>query len=73
MVMVRNLNARIDELSRQCWRGTYFDFERFAELIVQDCVAQVALIGVSNFENEDIMWTVETAIDIIKSRFGIEE
>jgi len=73
MVMVRTLNARIDELSRRCWRGTYFDFERFAELIVQDCVSQIALIGISNFENKDIAWTVETAIDIIKSRFGVEE
>ena len=67
------MNERIDNLSRLCWQGTYFNFEKFAELIVQDCVAQIALIGVTNFENEDIMWTVETAIDIIKSRFGVEE
>lgn len=71
------MNERIRELASQCWDerldGKHFDQEMFAELIVQDCVSQIALIGVSNFENEDIMWTVETAIDIIKSRFGVEE
>lgn len=47
--------------------------EKFAELIIQKCISQIALIGVSNFGNEDIMWTVETAIASIDTHFGIKE
>lgn len=54
------------------WQGEA-SAERFAELIIQDCVAQVALLGISNFENEDIMWAVETSIENIKERFGITQ
>jgi hypothetical protein len=71
------MNERIKELAEQCWDerldGQHFDSEQFAELIIQKCISQIALIGVSNFENEDIMWTVETAITSIKEHFGIEE
>ena len=42
---------------------------KFADLLIRDCVATVALIGVSNYENEDIVWTVEKAIESIKDRF----
>ena len=42
---------------------------KFAELIAQDCISQIALIGISNFENDDIMWAVERSIEIIKERF----
>ena len=46
-----------------------YDLEKFAELIAQDCISQIALIGISNFENDDIMWAVERSIEIIKERF----
>jgi len=48
----------------------------FAELIIQDCLAQVAMIGISNFENDDhgdISWTVSKCIEMIKYRFEIKE
>ena len=45
---------------------------KFAELIIKKCISQIALIGISNFENEDISWTVETAIANIKEHFGIK-
>jgi len=48
------------------------DYEKFAELIIQKCKSQIALIGISNFENKDIMWTVETAIASIEEHFGVE-
>jgi len=59
------------------WEDGHVDWytqfnEKFAELIIQKCISQIALIGVSNFENEDIMWTVETAIANIEEHFGIE-
>jgi len=52
------------------------NFQRFAELIIQDCLAQVAMVGVSNFENDDfgdISWTVGKCIEMIKYRFEIKE
>lgn len=54
------------------WWLSNEDLERFAELIVQNCISQVAVVGTSNFENEDILWTAETAIENIKRHFGVE-
>lgn len=75
------MNERIRELAKQCtswsegstWTSReIFDKEKFAELIIRKCISQIALIGISNFENEDISWTVETAIANIKEHFGIK-
>ena len=52
------------------------NFQRFAELVIQDCLSQIAMIGISNFENDDhgdISWTVSKCIEMIKYRFEIEE
>lgn len=46
--------------------------EKFAELIIQRCISQIALLGISNFENEDINWTVSTAIKNIQEDFGVK-
>lgn len=47
-------------------------YNKFARLIAQDCISKIALIGISNFENDDIMWTVELAIEMIRERFGVK-
>jgi hypothetical protein len=47
----------------------------FAELIIQDCLTQVAMIGVSNFEDDDsgdISWTVGKCIEMIQLNFDIK-
>jgi hypothetical protein len=76
------MNERIKELAKQAEFSknelhTQGDnFQRFAELIIQDCLAQVAMIGISNFENDDhgdISWTVSKCIEMIKYRFEIKE
>jgi hypothetical protein len=74
------MNKRICELAEQCWDlrldgRRYFDQEQFAELIVRECTSQIALIGISNFENDDhgdILWTVSKCIEMIESRFGVD-
>ena len=73
------MNERIIEMAKQCgdWNGQTIEMNdvgiyKFAELIIQKCKSQIALIGVSNFENKDIMWTVETAIASIEEHFGVE-
>ena len=44
--------------------------EKLVELVVQDCVSEIALMGVVNYENEDISWSCRDIIDSIKSKFG---
>ena len=73
----------IQELfSKSCWDKQaevniedFISVEKFAELIVQTCLTQIALIGISNFENDehsDISWTVDTSIEMIKEHFGLQ-
>jgi hypothetical protein len=77
------MNERIREIYKSSlvegttdWAGyqvmTHFDPKKFAELIVKDCISEIAMIGVTNSENEDVAWAVDTAIRNIKSRFGVE-
>jgi hypothetical protein len=61
---------------------TIFDREKFAELIVRECINEIAYIGKANEVFGDrtdrgglnhILWTTETAIEKIKEHFGVEE
>jgi len=49
------------------------NIEKFAELIVQDCISQIAMIGVSNCDNPDVVWAVDKAIQNIREHFEGEE
>ena len=49
------------------------DRHKFAEMIIQDCITQIAMIGVSNCDDPDVVWTVDKAIQNIKQHFGVEE
>ena len=60
----------------------FFDKEKFAELIVRECINEIAYIGKANEVFGDrtdrgglnhILWTTETAIEKIKQHFGVEE
>jgi hypothetical protein len=80
------MNERIKELAEQAETkeiGYYFfDREKFAELIVKECINEIAYIGKENEVFGDrtdrgglnhILWTTETAIEKIKEHFGVEE
>ena len=66
------MNERIKELAEQCWDkrldGLHFDQEKFAELIVQECLDIV--------EGEDDLGSdtksVRLAMKRMKQHFGIE-
>ena len=49
------MNERIKEFAEQCWDkrldGLHFDQEKFAELIVQECLAQADALR-DSFESE---------------------
>jgi hypothetical protein len=73
------MNERIQELVARAYEtcendedsSTTFP-EIFAELIVKDCLSQVAIMGVTNFENDDISWAVDVIIKNIKQHFGVK-
>ena len=70
------MNERIHKLAEESGMTQYVAannkyLESFAELIVQDCVSEVALMGITNFENEDISWSCRAIIDNIKNKFGV--
>ena len=81
------MNERIKQLAEQAtkdkWKlnrymgdpvfdGREIDTEKFAELIVQSCISQIAMIGVSNCDDPDVVWTVDKAIQNIKQHFEVE-
>ena len=41
---------------------SYFNKDKFAELIIQKCISIVALHGISNYENEDISWVCDKIV-----------
>ena len=56
--------------------------QKFAELIVRECINEIAYIGKANEVFGDrtdrgglnhILWTTETAIEKIREHFGVEE
>ena len=88
------MNKRIEKLALKCgaWNQVYepnrflhdhnFDIKKFAELIVRECINEIAYIGKANEVFGDrtdrgglnhILWTTETAIEKIKQHFGVEE
>jgi hypothetical protein len=69
------VNERIHKLAEDSGMTQYVAadnkyLERFTEMVVQDCVAEIALMGVVNYENEDISWACRAIIDGIKTKFG---
>ena len=85
------MNERIRELAEQAGlNAPYgsdheglrdFDYKKFAELIVRECINEIAYIGKANEVFGDrtdkgglnhILWTTETAIEKIKEHFGVE-
>jgi hypothetical protein len=79
------MNRVIEDLKKQCIsrevRGTNafdsymvdkFDSEKFAELIVRKCISEVAMMGVVQYDNEDIAWAVNMIIGNLKETFEIK-
>ena len=49
------------------------EVKKLTGLIIQDCISQIAMIGVSNSDDPDVVWTVDKAIQNIKQHFGVEK
>jgi hypothetical protein len=85
------MNEQIEKLALQAGFNLHNDvidghdfkheIEKFAELIVAECINEIAYIGKANEVFGDrtdkgglnhILWTTETAIEKIKEHFGVE-
>ena len=85
------MNERIEQLAEQCWVHTNkplfgaksphweFDRQKFAELIIRDCIA---IVEPSSYRRAypdnyrggiDCMDTLDDRVEKIKEHFGIEE
>jgi len=71
------MNRVIEQLMKQAgtdssgkWMGVEHA-EKFAELIVRKCISEVAMMGVVQYENEDIAWAVNMIIGNLKETFDI--
>jgi alkylhydroperoxidase/carboxymuconolactone decarboxylase family protein YurZ len=47
--------------------------EKFGELIVRRCISEVAMMGVSQWENPDIAWATQMITANIKDIFEMKE
>ena len=62
------MNERILELAKQAKMKSPSENAlsppeaEFAQLIIQECIQEAAMIGIANFENEDISWTAEKIV-----------
>ena len=77
------MNERIKELEKQCWNHRvngvlvdghlHFDAQKFAELIVQECMACSTWIGKVNTNSVEPVHTAQAINQRIKKHFGVEE
>ena len=72
------MNQRIKELIEQATTEEqdgfrYFDKEKFAELIVRECVASIEKTIDANCETDSEKMGCEFAITDLKEHFGVEQ
>jgi len=79
------MNSRIEELAKECgaWNQVYgnrnfmldehFDIEKFAKLIVKECMDECLRMQLGNqYTPEDLLFQTKYR-KIIKEHFGVEE
>ncbi len=77
------MNERIRELEKQCWShrvdGTlvdgqlHFDTQKFAELLIQQCMACSTWVGKMNTNSVEPVHTAHAINQRIKQQFGVGE
>ena len=69
------MNERIEKMAESCWDyhliagETFFDYKKFAQMIVEECIEQCADYDSNDEWDKGVRW----AANQIKERFGIEE
>ena len=76
------MNERVEELAHQAGLDSFYvpewspwaeEFEKFAELVVRECIEQAH--GVANLRgvNDDMIYGADTAAGRISKHFGVEK
>jgi hypothetical protein len=76
------MNKRVEELAHQAGLDSFYvpewspwaeEFEKFAELVVRECIEQAH--GVANLRgvNDDMIYGADTAAGRISKHFGVEK
>jgi len=75
------MNERIKELADECettyidrWDRKFieFDKEKFAGLIIKECLSKVMEVGEKNDELIEPIWVAYSIANSIKEHFGVE-
>ena len=79
------MNERIEQFATECYQAPEFDYKKFAELIVQDCMAMsdelkaqylTSRKSAMDFAEKNIYAEGEAACDILKFKmkrqFGVQ-
>jgi len=81
------MNERLKELYQQSWRSqfvsgvrtgeditlTEFDYEKFAELLVKECIDCAVWVGNNNHNPVEPIHTAHAVKRRIEKQFGVEE
>ena len=79
------MNERIEKFARECgaWNLVYgnrtfmidehFEIEKFAELIVSECIEQAHGVADLRGANDDMIYGADTAAARINKHFGVKE
>lgn len=46
-------------------------FEKYSQQLIQSCISKIALMGISNWQNEDISWASDHLINEIKEKYQL--
>jgi hypothetical protein len=67
------MDERIKQFEKQCWdhQVNHLDAEKFAELIVKECMEVAGASYTST--PEDCVYYVDLAVNRIAEHFGVEE
>jgi hypothetical protein len=67
------MNERMRELEKQCWdhQTNHLNTDKFAMLIVQECIEQAHSVADSRGVNADMIYGADTAAARIAKHFGV--
>jgi len=46
-------------------------FEKYSQDLIQSCISKIALMGISNWQNEDISWATDQIVNDLKEKYQI--
>jgi hypothetical protein len=71
------MNERIEQLAIECYQAPEFDYKKFAELIVKECIEQCQSndVDVDRYSDESdhgVHLGVQECVQSLKQHFGVE-